>query len=295
MTDSPIFLLDVGNTDTKGWWVASGKLATQQAALRLPHRLLQEAPDAWRAELRQQAMTGPVDVAGRRPAKGPRVFIASVVPWVTQTLETTLVAYWPDVTVSVLRVDDDNNTHWPFSFGAYPRGQLGVDRALNMAQAAWTFSPEVPVLVVDFGTGTTLDILGPGRTYQGGWILPGWQAFCHSLQTKTALLPSAYFDIEVKTSSTVANLTGSEAIGLGVDTQSAIARGFLYGYCAMVATLCLRLEAQYGPSLQQVATGGLSPSLAPPVAYAGHTRLHWTVVDTGWTVAGLGRMAVHSL
>ncbi|HEY2342533.1 MAG TPA: type III pantothenate kinase, partial [Chthoniobacteraceae bacterium] len=70
----------------------------------------------------------------------------------------------------------------------YPKPEtIGADRLANAAFAAATFRP--PVIVVDFGTAVSFDIISRERKYVGGVIAPGLAAMTDYLHQRTALLP----------------------------------------------------------------------------------------------------------
>lgn len=100
-----------------------------------------------------------------------------------------------------------------------------------------------PLLVVDFGTATTLDLVSREGEYLGGVITPGPLTLAHSLHRRTAQLP----EVELTFPSSV----------LGTSTDHAIRSGITYGVVEMVDGLIDRVEKEVGEELKVIATGGL--------------------------------------
>ena len=108
-----------------------------------------------------------------------RVVMCSVVPEKSAVLAAHLAAY-PVLTVSA-RIELGIGIDYP-----KPR-TIGADRLANAVSATHFFG--APVVVVDFGTAVTFDIISKDRTYVGGVIAPGLEAMTDYLHQRTALLP----------------------------------------------------------------------------------------------------------
>ena len=148
--------------------------------------------------------------------------------------------------------------------------QAGADRLVNaVAAAAWH---NLPALVIDFGTATTLDLIGPNGAYEGGIIAPGVNLSIEALYMAAARLPR----IAVKPWQT-------DMPVLGTDTISAMHSGVFWGYVGMIEGLLERLRHSYGADLPAIATGGLAP------LFADHINGPLTV-DTDLTLKGLVRI-----
>ena len=148
--------------------------------------------------------------------------------------------------------------------------QAGADRLVNaVAAAAWH---NLPAIVIDFGTATTLDLIGPKGAYEGGIIAPGVNLSIEALYMAAARLPR----ITVKPWQT-------DMPVLGTDTISAMHSGVFWGYVGMIEGLLERLRHSYGADLPAIATGGLAP------LFADHINGPLTV-DTDLTLKGLVRI-----
>lgn len=125
---------------------------------------------------------------------------------------------------------------------AHP-GQLGTDRIVGAA-AAYKFYGG-PVIVVDFGSATTFNLVTKDGVYLGGAIAPGIKTATESLVTTAAKLPR----IELEKPQNI----------VGTDTKSCMQSGIVYGYTGLVKYLVDKykdLDEMKGAKV--VATGGLS-------------------------------------
>lgn len=130
----------------------------------------------------------------------------------------------------------------------YPKpATIGPDRLANAlaAKTGWG----APVVVVDFGTALTFDIVNTKGHYSGGIIAPGLSVMTDYLHEKTALLPR----IDIRNPRTA----------IGKSTEEAMRIGAVYGYRGLVKTLIEELRGQLRvPKLPVVATGGHSKLLS---------------------------------
>lgn len=121
--------------------------------------------------------------------------------------------------------------------------EVGADRIVNALGAVERFG--APVVTVDFGTATTVDLIGPEGEYRGGAIAPGLQIAADALVRSTAALRRV--DLVLP------------AHAVGRSTVEAIQSGLVYGYAGLVDGLISRILAEFGDDeVPIVATGGLS-------------------------------------
>ena len=172
--------------------------------------------------------------AGRIKVDG--AVLCSVVPRVTPLVRKTVRAVWKlealELTAKTVRgVGID-----------YPRpSSIGPDRLANAVAARRRFG--APVVVVDFGTAVTFDVVNARGNYAGGIIAPGLAAMTDYLHEKTALLPRIRIR-EVKTS-------------IGKSTEEAMLVGAVHGYRGLVRELVAELKRELNVKrLPVVATGG---------------------------------------
>ncbi len=120
---------------------------------------------------------------------------------------------------------------------------VGADRLVNAVGA----HAEHPgsLIVVDFGTATTFDVVNKDGSYEGGAIAPGINLSAEALHMAAARLPN------------VAIRKPSSVIGKG--TETAMQSGIYWGYIGLIEGLISRIQTEFGESMTVVATGGLAP------------------------------------
>ena len=130
----------------------------------------------------------------------------------------------------------------------YPKpNTIGPDRLANAVAARHHFG--APVVVVDFGTAVTFDVINRAGDYTGGIIAPGLAAMTDYLHEKTALLPRIKIR-EIKT-------------GIGRSTEEAMLIGAVHGYRGLVRELIAGLKRELKVKrLPVVATGGYAGLIA---------------------------------
>lgn len=130
----------------------------------------------------------------------------------------------------------------------YPRpSSIGPDRLANAAAARQHFG--APVVVVDFGTAVTFDVVNRDGDYVGGIIAPGLSALTDYLHEKTALLPK----IKIR----------EPRSAIGKSTEEAMLVGAVQGYRGLVRELILNLKRDLkAPRLPVIATGGYARLIA---------------------------------
>ncbi len=178
--------------------------------------------------------------AGRHPIEG--AILCSVVPRVTPLVRKTVRATWK---LEVLEL----NAQTVRGVGVdYPRpASIGADRLANAVAARRRFG--APVVVVDFGTAVTFDVVNGRGDYVGGIIAPGLAAMTSYLHEKTALLPKIKIrDIET---------------AIGKSTEQAMLIGAVHGYRGLVRELIRELKRELrAKKLPVVATGGYAQLIA---------------------------------
>jgi type III pantothenate kinase len=148
----------------------------------------------------------------------------------------------------------------------YPKPDtIGPDRLANALAARHHFG--APVVVLDFGTAVTLDLVNRAGNYAGGIIAPGLAAMTDYLHEKTALLPRIKIR-EIKTS-------------IGKSTEEAMLVGAVHGYRGLVRELIAELKRELKTKqLPVVATGGYARLMASKLPEI-------TAVEPNLTLEGL--------
>ena len=124
--------------------------------------------------------------------------------------------------------------------------EVGSDRLINAAAAHWRYGG--PLIVIDFGTATTFDIVDSDGNYFGGVIAPGINLSLDALHMAAAKLPR----IAVQKPESV----------IGKRTVPAMMSGVYWGYVGLIEGLLSRIEDEFGAPMTVVATGGLAPLFA---------------------------------
>ncbi|MBN8532369.1 MAG: type III pantothenate kinase [Alphaproteobacteria bacterium] len=120
--------------------------------------------------------------------------------------------------------------------------EVGADRLVN-AVGAYDLHGG-PLIIVDFGTATTFDVVDDKGDYQGGVIAPGINLSMEALHRAAAKLPKVSIENPGKV--------------LGKSTVSAMKSGIFFGYMGLIEGIVSRLKAEYGKPMKTIATGGLA-------------------------------------
>ncbi|MEX0347857.1 MAG: type III pantothenate kinase [Paracoccaceae bacterium] len=121
--------------------------------------------------------------------------------------------------------------------------QVGPDRLVNTAGAYDRHGGDL--IVVDFGTATTFDVVAHDGAYVGGVISPGVNLSLEALHLAAAALPHVDISKPQKV--------------IGTNTVECIQSGVFWGYVGLVREVCERIRGEYGAPMKKVATGGLAP------------------------------------
>ena len=135
---------------------------------------------------------------------------------------------------------------WGFTIEVDNPVEVGADRLLNTLAAHQLHGG--PLIVIDFGTATTFDVVGANGSYHGGVIAPGINLSIEALHQAAARLPRIGI--------------GRPQSVIGRSTVPAMQSGLYWGYVGMVEGLVSRIRAEYGADLPVIATGGLAPLFA---------------------------------
>jgi len=128
-----------------------------------------------------------------------------------------------------------------------PASAVGADRLANAV--AVKANHRTPAIVVDFGTATTFDAVGPDGEYEGGSIMPGPVVSMEALFARAAKLPT----VELAAPETA----------IGRDTKGALQSGLVIGYAGAIDTIARKMKEELSNDALVVATGGLAPLFAP--------------------------------
>lgn len=237
-----LLVLDVGNTNvTVGLFRGTELVRTFRMATRRHHTADEYAMTL--IHLLRQA-------GAEERLEG--VAMASVVPPLTGVLSDACQRYLganPLVVSSRLRALPGNRYEDPLALGADRLANAVAAWALygrsEPAGADWPPPPgNQPVVAVDFGTATKLEVVSPAGEYLGGVIAPGIGISIQALQRVAARLPRF-------------GLSRPSRV-LGRDNTAALQSGFTYGFAGQVDGILDRMAEELGEQPVVVATGGLA-------------------------------------
>jgi type III pantothenate kinase len=250
-----LLAIDVGNTNVTIGVFDGDRLAHSWRLAALHERTADEL-GIFVTKLFEQTKVDVSTVTG--------IAVASVVPPLTRPMEEMCERYFSQRALIV----DANNAGMPVRYS--PVGDVGADRIVN-AVAAWEKygrTKDTPLIVVDFGTGTTFDAISLKGEYLGGVICPGIGISADALFQRAARLPR----VDVRKPAAV----------IGQNTVNAMQSGLFFGYVEMVDGLVRRMRAELdgGANAMVIATGGLAGVISGESSAIQH-------VDANLTLDGL--------
>ena len=226
-----LLAIDAGNTHTvlgvydghawHAWRVHTNPARTEDEHYALLHTLLQA-----------KGLHVPIQA----------VVIATVVPALEDTLRL-LAQRWLKCEPLFVSVQLDLGIQVAYE----PPSAVGADRLANAIGAKMRYG--LPVIVVDFGTATTLDAVSREGVYLGGAILPGVELMLEALAGRTARLPRVALSGAVNP--------------IGRTTPESLRSGVLLGSAGAIEHLLTLFKAELGKNAYVVATGGLAERVAP--------------------------------
>ena len=168
--------------------------------------------------------------------------ISSVVPSLTSVMREALGNFSATGPMVV-----DSHMKTGLSYHIPDPEKLGADRIANAVAAYEKY--HAPVAVSDFGTATTLSIVGDQAGFLGGAIIPGIRLMNESLNRGTDLLPAVPLAVP--------------ETPLGTDTVRCIQAGLFYGTAGAVERILDETERERGIALKFIITGGFAESISP--------------------------------
>ncbi len=223
-----LLAVDVGNTNTVFALHEAGSLKAEWRC-RTEHKRTADEYFVWLQQLMlHEKITTPVT----------DVIISSVVPQVVFNLRILSDRYFdcrpmvvgkPEIDLGVpVRVDPDT--------------LVGADRLVNTVGAFDRYGGNL--IVVDFGTATTFDVVAADGAYVGGVISPGVNLSLKALSEAAAALP--HIDV-----------TRPEQV-VGKNTRACMVSGIFWGYIGLIEGICTRISKERNETMKVIGTGGLS-------------------------------------
>ena len=228
-----LLVIDVGNTNiTLGVFRGRELLRTFRMTTKLPR-----TSDEYGITLKELIECQGIDSSGV-----DAVIIASVVPDIMHSLGSAIIKYFhvKPIVVSAgiktgIRINMEN-----------PR-QIGSDRIVD-AVAAYTIHGG-PVIVIDYGTATTYDLVGPDGTFEAAIIAPGIRTSAQAMWGQAAMLPA----IEIKKPDSI----------LAKETVSGMQAGLVYRQIGQTEYIVNKIRKESGYlNAKVIASGGLGKMVA---------------------------------
>ena len=168
--------------------------------------------------------------------------ISSVVPPVFNSVRTgviKIIGKQPIVVGPGLRTGLNIQVDMP--------SQVGSDRIVIAVAALAEY--EAPLILMDLGTATTIEVVEPGNVYMGGVIIPGVKVSVDALTSRAAQLPGISLDQPKHV--------------IGKNTVDCMRSGIMYGTAGMIDGIVDRMEEELGHKSTLVATGGMAQFVTP--------------------------------
>nr|NUR36751.1 type III pantothenate kinase [Sphingomonas sp.] len=252
-----LLAVDAGNTNLVFALVGEGEIKARWRIATDPRRTADQYA-VWLHQL--------LELEGYSKADVSAVIIGTVVPRALHNLQVLASKYFR---VEPL-IAGQGAAEWPLELDVDEPQNVGADRALNAIAAHAKYASDL--IVIDFGTATTFDVVTGTGAYAGGIIAPGINLSLDALVSAAAKLPR--IAIEAPASETV----------IGRTTESQMIIGIYWGYVAMIEGLVSRLKKEVGKPAKVVATGGLASlfdkhtdafdSIEPDLTIRGLSLLH---------------------
>ena len=248
-----LLAIDAGNTNLVFALVDGGEIKARWRIATDPRRTADEYA-VWLHQL--------LELEGLSKSDVDAVIVATVVPRALHNLEVLAEKYFH---VTPL-VAGQGAAAWPLELDVDEPQNVGADRALNAIAAHAKYPGNL--IVIDFGTATTFDLVGPSGAYRGGIIAPGINLSLDALVNAAAKLPR--IAIEAPEDMSV----------VGRTTQSQMLIGIYWGYVAMIEGLTERMRREIDGPETVIATGGLA------ALFDKHTQV-FDAIEPDLTIQGL--------
>ena len=226
-----LLAIDAGNTNVVFALLDGGEVRARWRIATDPRRTADEYA-VWLSQL--------LSLEGYDRSAVTGVIVGTVVPRALHNLQVLSQKYFGTEAV----IAGQGRAEWGFQLDVEEPQNLGADRALNALAGHARHAGDL--IIIDFGTATTFDVVDYRGAYKGGIIAPGINLSLDALVTAAAKLPR--IAIEAPRSNSV----------IGLNTVDQMHIGIYWGYIAMIEGLVERMKAEIGRPVKVIATGGLA-------------------------------------
>ena len=227
-----LLAIDAGNTNVVFALVEGGVIKARWRIASDPRRTADQYA-VWLHQL--------LELEGFAKNAVEAVIIGTVVPRALHNLEVLARKYFHAEPL----VAGEGRAAWPIKLDVDEPENVGADRALNSIAAHAKYPGDL--IIIDFGTATTFDLVDGSGAYKGGIIAPGINLSLDALVNAAAKLPRIAIEAPKNNLSVI-----------GRTTQSQMLIGIYWGYVAMIEGLTERMKRELGNPAKVVATGGLA-------------------------------------
>jgi type III pantothenate kinase len=248
-----LLAIDAGNTNVVFALVDDSDIRARWRIATDPRRTADEYA-VWLNQL--------LELEGLKRAAVEAVIIGTVVPRALHNLSVLSAKYF-NVEPMVAGQDE---AEWPVALDVDEPQSVGADRVLNAIAGHDRHAGDL--IIIDFGTATTFDVVDFTGAYKGGIIAPGINLSLDALVAAAAKLPRIAIEAPMDTSV------------IGRTTEGQMLTGIYWGYVAMIEGLVARLKKEIGRPATVIATGGLAP------LFERHGKL-FDAVEPDLTIQGL--------
>jgi len=252
-----LLAVDAGNTNIVFALVEDGEIRARWRIATDPRRTADEYA-VWLSQL--------LTLEGYTIAAVTGVIIGTVVPRALHNLQVLSSKYFKTEAV----IAGKGAATWGFQLDVEEPDSLGADRALNCIAAHARHPGDI--VIIDFGTATTFDVVDFKGSYKGGIIAPGINLSLDALVTAAAKLPRIAIEAP----------KGNNSV-IGRNTVDQMQIGIYWGYIAMIEGLVARTKAEIGRPSKVIATGGLA------VLFEKQTDV-FDVLEADLTIQGLAML-----
>lgn len=222
-----LLTIDVGNSNTV-FAVMENNIVVQNWRCATDNRRTGDEYYVWLSTLLEESASRPIE----------NVVIASVVPNAMFHLKRLCRKYFKLEPLIV----GSSNCRLPVEPRVDKGAHVGTDRLVNAAAAFDLYGGNL--IVVDFGTATTFDVVAEDGAYIGGSIAPGVELSVKVLHEAAAALPL----VEVARPKMV----------VGSNTRDCLYSGIYWGYLGMIEGICRRIQNELDQPMKVIGTGGLA-------------------------------------
>jgi type III pantothenate kinase len=251
-----LLAIDAGNTNVVFALLEGGEIRARWRIATDPRRTADEYA-VWLSQL--------LSLEGYDRSEVTGVIVATVVPRALHNLQVLSSKYFKTDAV----IAGQGKAGWGFALDVEEPDSLGADRALNVIAGHALHKGDL--IIIDFGTATTFELVDYRGAYKGGIIAPGINLSLDALVTAAAKLPR------------IAITAPATPSVIGRNTVDQMHIGIYWGYVAMIEGLVARMKAEIGRPVKVIATGGLA------ILFEKRTDV-FDVIEPDLTIQGLAML-----